>query len=51
MRLAFNSAPATDEVIYHKFETALQFCIGDVRDLHSVATVLRNADVVSTPRR
>jgi len=47
MRLAFQHLrTATDEVIYHNFEQLLQFCIGDVRDLHSVATVLRNADVV-----
>ena len=47
MRLAFQHLrTATDEVIYHNFEQLLQFCIGDVRDLHSVATVLRNSDVV-----
>jgi UDP-glucose 4-epimerase len=37
---------ATDEIIYHNFEQLLEFRIGDVRDLHSVATVLRGADVV-----
>jgi FlaA1/EpsC-like NDP-sugar epimerase len=47
MRLAFqHMRTATDEVIYHNFEQLLQFRIGDVRDLHSVATVLRQADVV-----
>ncbi|HEY3028085.1 MAG TPA: polysaccharide biosynthesis protein [Pyrinomonadaceae bacterium] len=47
MRLAFqNLRTATDEVIYHNFEQLLQFRIGDVRDLHSVSTVLRDADVV-----
>ncbi|MDX6383413.1 MAG: hypothetical protein QOK48_986 [Blastocatellia bacterium] len=47
MRLAFQHLrTATDEVIYHNFEQLLQFCIGDVRDLHSVSAVLRNADVV-----
>jgi UDP-glucose 4-epimerase len=47
MRLAFQHLrTATDEVIYHNFEQLLQFCIGDVRDLHSVAAVLRNAEVV-----
>ncbi|MDX6559884.1 MAG: hypothetical protein QOF72_2933 [Blastocatellia bacterium] len=47
MRLAFQHLrTATDEVIYHNFEQLLQFSIGDVRDLHSVATVLRNADFV-----
>ena len=47
MRLAFqHKRAATDEVIYHNFEQLLQFHIGDVRDLHSVSTVLRDADVV-----
>jgi UDP-glucose 4-epimerase len=47
MRLAFqNLRTSTDEVIYHNFERVLQFRIGDVRDLHSVSTALRDADVV-----
>ncbi|HEX7956095.1 MAG TPA: polysaccharide biosynthesis protein [Pyrinomonadaceae bacterium] len=47
MRLAFERLrTATDEVIYHNFERLLQFRIGDVRDPHSVATALRDADVV-----
>jgi UDP-glucose 4-epimerase len=47
MRLAFQHLRApTDEVIYRNFEQLLQFRIGDVRDPHSVATVLREADVV-----
>ena len=47
MRLAFQHLRAsTDEVIYHNFEQLLQFRIGDVRDLHSVSTVLRTAEVV-----
>src|SRR5688572_17310968 len=47
MRLAFQRLRVpTDEVIYHNFEQVLQFRIGDVRDPHSVATVLREADVV-----
>ncbi len=47
MRLAFQHLRSpTDEVIYHNFEQLLQFRIGDVRDLHSVTTVLREADVV-----
>jgi len=36
----------TDEVIYRNFEQLLEFQIGDVRDLHSVANALRGADVV-----
>lgn len=47
MRLAFQHLRApTDEVIYHNFEQLLRFRIGDVRDLHSVASVMREADVV-----
>src|SRR5262245_15375642 len=37
---------ANDEVIYHDFQRPLQFQIGDIRDYHSVCTVLRDADVV-----
>jgi len=37
---------ATDEVIYRNFEQLLEFRIGDVRDFHSVGSVLRGADVV-----
>ena len=36
----------TDEVIYHNFERLLDFRIGDVRDIHSISGVLRNADIV-----
>lgn len=47
MRLAFQHLrTSTDEIIYHNFERLLQFTIGDVRDLHSVSTVMREADVV-----
>lgn len=47
MRLAFQHLRApTDEVIFRNFEQILQFRIGDVRDLHSVSTALRQADVV-----
>lgn len=37
---------ATDEIIYRNFEQLLEFQIGDVRDFHRVAAVLRRADVV-----
>lgn len=37
---------ATDEVIYSNFARLLDFRIGDVRDPHAVAAVLRDADVV-----
>lgn len=47
MRLAFERLRiSTDEVIYHNFERLLRFQIGDVRDIHSVSTALRSADVV-----
>ena len=47
MRLDYqHRAVATDEVIYHNFEQILQFQIGDVRDYHSVCSLLRNVDVV-----
>jgi FlaA1/EpsC-like NDP-sugar epimerase len=37
---------ATDEVIYQNFRDLLEFRIGDVRDFHSVAAALGEADVV-----
>ena len=37
---------ATDEVIYRNFQQKLEFRIGDVRDPDSVASALRDADVV-----
>ncbi len=37
---------ATDEIIYRTFEQVLDFRIGDVRDFHSIAAVLRDADIV-----
>jgi len=37
---------ATDEIAYRNFQKKLVFWIGDVRDYASVASVLRNADVV-----
>jgi UDP-glucose 4-epimerase len=36
----------TDEVIYNNFTRLLEFRIGDVRDFHSIAAVLREVDVV-----
>lgn len=36
----------TDEIIYHNFERMIEFRIGDVRDYHSIAGVLRQADIV-----
>jgi len=36
----------TDEIIYRNFEQLLEFRIGDIRDYHSVCSVLKNADIV-----
>lgn len=41
-----HSRAATDEIIYHNFERLLEFRIGDVRDFRSVASALRDADIV-----
>ncbi len=47
MRLQYkNRAVATDEIVYRNSAELLQFVVGDVRDFHSVAAVLRGADVV-----
>ena len=47
MRVEYEHAvAATDEIIYRNFQRLLQFRIGDVRDFHSVATALRDIDVV-----
>lgn len=47
MRMAYmHRRVATDELIYRNFQQVLEFRIGDVRDYHSVAGVLRDADVV-----
>jgi UDP-glucose 4-epimerase len=47
MRLAYkNRTVATDEIIYDNFDDLVEFRIGDVRDYHSIAAVLRTADIV-----
>lgn len=47
MRLSFQQLRAsTEEIIFRDYERLLQFHIGDVRDLHSISTALRQADVV-----
>jgi UDP-glucose 4-epimerase len=47
MRVAYlHKRAATDEIIYRNFQQLLEFRIGDVRDFHSIASVLRDADVV-----
>ncbi|MCK5133667.1 MAG: polysaccharide biosynthesis protein [Candidatus Sabulitectum sp.] len=37
---------ATDEIIYNNFKRLLEFRIGDVRDFHSVASAVKDADIV-----
>ena len=36
----------TDEIIYNNFRQLLEFRIGDIRDIHSVNSVLADADIV-----
>ncbi|KLU67603.1 MULTISPECIES: polysaccharide biosynthesis protein [Desulfosporosinus] len=47
MRVEYqNQRNVTDEVIYDNFTRLIEFRIGDIRDYHSVSSVLRNADIV-----
>src|SRR2546427_4527743 len=47
LRLAYkHKTVATDEIIYHNFDQLVEFRIGDVRDYHSVASAVKDADVV-----
>ena len=47
MRLDYqNKDLATDEIIYNNFQKLLEFRIGDVRNYHSVCSVLGNANIV-----
>lgn len=47
MRLEFqHRAAATDEISYRNFQQLLEFRIGDIRDFGSIASALRDADVV-----
>jgi FlaA1/EpsC-like NDP-sugar epimerase len=47
MRMEYqHKVAATDEIIYRNFQQKLEFRIGDVRDFHSVASVLRGVDIV-----
>jgi FlaA1/EpsC-like NDP-sugar epimerase len=47
MRLEFqHRAAATDEITYRDFQQVLEFRIGDIRDFGSIASALRDADVV-----
>ncbi len=47
MRVEYaNRAAPTDEIIFENSRRLLEFRIGDVRDFHSVASALQDADVV-----
>ena len=47
MRVEYqNRVAVTDEIIYRNFQRTLQFWIGDVRDVGSIASALRSADIV-----
>lgn len=47
MRMEYqHKTAATDEIIYRNFQQKLEFRIGDVRDFHAVASVLRGVDIV-----
>jgi FlaA1/EpsC-like NDP-sugar epimerase len=47
MRMEYQQkAAATDEIIYRNFQQKLEFRIGDVRNFHAVASVLRGVDIV-----
>ncbi len=47
MRVEYqNKRKVTDEVIYNNFRQLLEFRIGDVRNYHSVCSVLKGADIV-----
>ncbi len=47
MRVEYeNVVAATDEIIYNNFKRLLEFRIGDVRDFHSVASAVKDADIV-----
>jgi len=47
LRLAYkHKTVATDEIIYHNFDQVVEFRIGDVRDYHSIASAVKDADVI-----
>jgi FlaA1/EpsC-like NDP-sugar epimerase len=47
MRMEYqHKVAATDEIIYRNFQQKLEFRIGDVRDFHAVASVIRDGDIV-----
>jgi len=47
MRLAYlNKDISTDEIIYENINEMLQFIIGDIRDYKSIASAMRQSDIV-----
>ncbi|HYG97513.1 MAG TPA: polysaccharide biosynthesis protein [Terriglobales bacterium] len=47
MRMEYqHKIAATDEIIYRNFQQKLEFRIGDVRDFRSVASAVRDCDVI-----
>ena len=47
MRLEYEHVvAATDEIIYNNFKRLLEFRIGDVRDFHSIASVVKDSDII-----
>src|SRR5437773_691400 len=47
LRLAYkHKTVATDEIIYHNFDQVVEFRIGDVRDYHSIAAAVKDADII-----
>jgi UDP-glucose 4-epimerase len=47
MRVAYrNKKIASEDIIYHNFDELVEFRLGDVRDYHSVASAVRDANVV-----
>lgn len=47
MRMSYkNRAVTTDEIIYRNFQELIEFRIGDVRDFHSVASAIGDADII-----
>jgi FlaA1/EpsC-like NDP-sugar epimerase len=47
LRLALkHRRAATDEIIYHNIDDVVLFQVGDVRNFHSIASAMRNIDIV-----
>ena len=47
LRLALkHRRAATDEIIYHNIDDVVMFQVGDVRNFHSMASAMRNIDIV-----